>query len=134
MAGTLANVGNIVASLLSPRQKTVVASTNTYATDTGEDTTLGRKKSPAVTTTAPGRQGKHVTVEGMASSQLVISPAFKLVVILVFVLILLSGAATVLLAIFGNSAALQSVSSVMSTTFTASVGAILGLIGGKAAV
>jgi hypothetical protein len=52
----------------------------------------------------------------------------------VFVLILLLLAAMILLAVYGDpkNSVLQSASSVITSAFTASIGAILGLIGGKA--
>ena len=77
-----------------------------------------------------GSRTRPQTIVSVTSSEMVISPAFKLVVILVFVVIILTGSATVLLSIFADSkqVALDS----MSSAFTASLGAILGLIGGKA--
>jgi hypothetical protein len=151
MATTLTNVSHIVGSVFHPSRTSVIAlegatvdTAEPAETDTGVDITLGRKKPSSPTSNPLRRQGRQaqprvapaIKVEALASPQLVISPAFKLVVIIVFVLILLFGVATVLLAILGNpaNAALQSASSVMSTALTASVGAILGLIGGKAVV
>jgi hypothetical protein len=146
MATILANVGSILKSLSSPSGWTVVPvsgapreASSATESDIGEDITLGRKKSSPERTRdlevqPRPKATKPPTVEPLASQQLVISPAFKLVLILVFVLIVLLLAATILLAVFGDpkNATLQSASSVISTAFTASVGAILGLIGGKA--
>jgi hypothetical protein len=148
MASTLANVMPIVRSLLNPRQPTTVnLESGTDRSSSAEiadyvDLTLGGRKTVVGTSGSSEGSEKSVrrtgasgsSLESLAASQLVISPAFKLVVILVAVLIALSGVAMTLIAIFGNpkNQALQSVLSIMSTAFTASVGAVLGLIGGKA--
>jgi hypothetical protein len=144
MATILANVGSILKSLSSPSKPTVLpvvgaARSDPTATesDTDEDITLGRRKSsPEKTGEVPSRPkaAPPPVLPPLASPQLVISPAFKLVLIFVFVLILLLLAAMILLAVYGDpkNSVLQSASSVITSAFTASIGAILGLIGGKA--
>lgn len=112
--GTLSNLGRIVQSIFRPGRRTVITLappsaeddiSTEAASETDEDITLGRKKARVPGKAEPkGKQTRRQApkVEALALPQLVISPAFKLVVILVFVLILLSGAATVLLPIFGD--------------------------------
>lgn len=135
--GFFSNSREIIRGLFKPGQPTVMgrAVQGTAVNITAprdkivseEDTVMGRNKQT---------QTREQSLEAVVSPQLVISPAFKLVVILVFVLILFCGTAALLLSIFGDprNAALKSTSSVMSNAFTASVGAIIGLIGGKAVV
>ena len=141
MATTLANIGEILKSLSSPRRSTIIGPTESDSahadgSDSGEDITLAQKKAPSgkTGTSGPGSRSKGSAIDALASRQLVISPAFKLVVILVFSLIILLAGAAVLIALFGNpnNPTLTSTANVLSTAFTASVGAILGLIGGKA--
>jgi hypothetical protein len=128
MAGTISNIGYILRSVVSPPEDAVSSHTTEVELPAGrEDFTMGTRRGKAK---PAGRAG----LEPLASPDLAISPAFRLVVILVFILILVFGAATVLLAIYGDpsKSAIQSAYTAMSTLLTASAGAILGLIGGKA--
>jgi hypothetical protein len=145
MAAILANVRIILRSLFSPSQPATVPITDARRdgvgieeSDTGEDVTLGKKKSPPKkgqdSKAQAGAKAAPQMIAPLASPQLVISPAFLLVLKFVFVLILVLLSAMVLIAIFGSptNSALQTASSIISTAFTASLGAVLGLIGGKA--
>jgi hypothetical protein len=59
---------------------------------------------------------------------------FRITLGMVFVIILLTGAGCVLLAVSGISGqSIQSAQDVMAHAFTAAVGALIGLIGGRSA-
>jgi len=73
-------------------------------------------------------------VSPAVGSPVVVTPTFKLIVILVFLLTLLTGAAAVAIALMSDphNPAHANIEGVMTNAFTACVGAVLGLIGGKA--
>jgi hypothetical protein len=125
----MAQLGKVLSSLLEPKSTTIVpgtAAASSKQLDTGEYRTL-KKKAGETTTTS-----EKASLPPLAASDLVISPAFKLVVWLVFFLIVLTGAALVFLALQPSNSNLQTVMNLIGAAFSAAVGALLGLIGGKA--
>ena len=125
MSGVFANAGYILKSLAHPAEETVISvSEMRPSRETGIDETLR--------TGSKGKAGA-TAVSPLAKADMVISPAFKFVVLVVVGLVLVLILSLVLIGIFGNSAneQLKALSSVMTTLLTGSFGTILGLIGGK---
>jgi hypothetical protein len=135
--GTIDNIGYVLRNVIRPQNDQIgkpEAAPEQAAPRRVEDEILGpraRKPKPP-----GGSGGVPPKLDPLAPPNLVISPAFRLVVILVFVMVLLFGTATVVLAIFNEPSrpGIQPAYTIMSMLLTASVGAILGLIGGKAVV
>lgn len=133
------NLGAILKSLFAPGEPTLVGvgettrgrPTGVAQGNSGDDEYLVLKKDSA------GQKGrtasdKPVELPALAAPGLVISPAFKLVVWLVFALIILSAAALMFLALQPVTSSLQTVMNLIGAAFSGAVGALLGLIGGKA--
>jgi len=119
---------NVLGSLLEPRSTTIVPGAVTASRQPApiESKTLGKDKETTGQDEAPAPP-----LPPLATPDLVISPAFKLVVWLVFALIVLSGAALVYMALQPTSDPLKTVMNLIGSAFTGAVGALLGLIGGK---
>jgi hypothetical protein len=130
----MSNFGHVLRSLASPRSTTIVPPTEAaeehHHPETDEYATLKYAKPKA----KPKAHGAGGGIAPLAAPGLTISPAFKLVVLLIFALIILTGAALIFLGLQSTQAypKLESVSNLIGAAFTGSVGAFLGLIGGKA--
>jgi hypothetical protein len=141
------DLGVILKSLLAPGKKTIVSSSGVThvdpreaeqvhsaevarnGSDQDEYPTLGKDSAPRKRQSAPARPAQ---LPALTSPDLVISPAFKLIVWLVFALIILSALALVFLALQPVTSSLQMVMNLIGAAFSGAVGALLGLIGGKA--
>jgi hypothetical protein len=123
----LNNFWHVLCSLGRPREATIIAPSADAALVLGA--TLDQKR----TGLSSREKGRPNDLAPLAPPNLLISPAFKLVVWLVFAVIVLCGASMILLAINSRpeNEALAAASNAMSTAFTASLGALLGLLGGK---
>jgi hypothetical protein len=129
--GVLTNLKRVLQSLGNPRKVTVITTEPdaTVILGAGSDETRRERSAPRAR-----KPAEKQVISPLAPPHLVISPAFKLVVWLVFVLIIASGATMIVLAVVWRpeNVALATASNAMSTAFIASLGALLGLVGGKA--
>jgi hypothetical protein len=136
MADFLSNVGCVLRGVISPPAikagsgQNSARETRTLSTtldDTGSDSGGGGGTGKAPT--GGDGTGGGVTIVPRLSS------TFRLLVVLNFILIVLLGAGVFYLAIWGDPArpAVQTLFTTASNLLTGSVGAFVGLIGGKAA-
>jgi polyferredoxin len=133
MSRVFTNLGQVVSSLLQPLRPTAVSLREISSSRKEEagavDKTLGPSKAGG--TKASNKAAGRITE--LTSRDHVISPAFKLIVWLVFLLIIVLLVALILLSVHGDpqNEDLRDTLGTMRAALTASIGAILGLIGGK---
>jgi hypothetical protein len=122
-------LGRVLHSLFEPGITTITVGTPAASSRQTDEEYLTLNKK-ATDGTKPS--GKKAPLPALATPDVVISPAFKLVVWLVFALIVLTAAALVFLALQPSNSNLQTVMNLIGAAFSGAVGALLGLIGGKA--
>jgi hypothetical protein len=136
MSGIANRLSLILRSLGQPRMPTIIGPGGTQSSgdfsgnaDDELDETLGPRKRPRDTQSGRGR----ARIDPLAKADLVISPAFKFLLLIVVALIAAFLVLLTLIALFGDpaNASLQTLSNTLTTLLTAAVGAVLGLLGGK---